>query len=83
MSSANGVGIELFQFIEPASQLRLEENNFEYWKTGYFHICITEPNIEEFAEKIASTGVNKELILWNWLLALARSFAFAKILLAT
>ena len=82
MSSANGVGIELFQFIEPASQLRLEENNFEYWKTGYFHICITEPNIEEFAEKIASTEVNKELILWNWLLTLARSFAFAKILLA-
>jgi catechol 2,3-dioxygenase-like lactoylglutathione lyase family enzyme len=56
MSSANGVGIELFQFIEPASALRPEESNFEYWKTGYFHIAITEPNIEEFAEKIASTG---------------------------
>ena len=56
MSSANGVGIELFQFIEPASQLRSEENNFEYWKTGYFHIALTEPNIEELAEKIALTG---------------------------
>ena len=57
MSSANGVGIELFQFIEPASELRPEENNFEYWKTGYYsHICLTEANIEEFAAKIASTG---------------------------
>ena len=56
MSSANGVGIELFQFIEPASQLRLQENTFEYWKTGYFHICLTEPNIEELTDKIASTG---------------------------
>jgi hypothetical protein len=57
MVSANGVGIELFQFIEPASELRPEENNFEYWKIGpYSHICLTEPNIEKFAEKIASTG---------------------------
>jgi catechol 2,3-dioxygenase-like lactoylglutathione lyase family enzyme len=57
MSSDNGVGIELFQFIEPAAEsLREEENNFEYWKTGYFHIALTEPHIEELAEKIASTG---------------------------
>jgi len=56
MSSANGVGIELFQFIEPASELRSKENNFEYWKTGYSHIALTEPNIEELAHKIASTG---------------------------
>jgi catechol 2,3-dioxygenase-like lactoylglutathione lyase family enzyme len=56
MSSANGVGIELFEFIEPVSQLRSEENNFEYWKTGYSHIALTELNIEELAEKIASTG---------------------------
>jgi predicted enzyme related to lactoylglutathione lyase len=56
MSSANGVGIELFQFIEPTSQLRTEENNFEYWKTGYSHIALTEPDIEELAEKIASNG---------------------------
>jgi hypothetical protein len=34
MSSANGVGIELFEFIEPATELRKEEeDNFEYWKT--------------------------------------------------
>jgi catechol 2,3-dioxygenase-like lactoylglutathione lyase family enzyme len=57
MRSANGVGIELFEFIEPAAESRKEEeNNFEYWKTGYFHIALTEPNIEELADKIASSG---------------------------
>jgi catechol 2,3-dioxygenase-like lactoylglutathione lyase family enzyme len=56
MVSANGAGIELFQFLEPASELRSKDNNFEYWKTGYFHICLTEPNIEELSDKIASTG---------------------------
>ncbi len=57
MSSANGVGIELFEFIEPATELcKEEEDNFEYWKTGYFHIALTEPNIEELADKIALSG---------------------------
>lgn len=57
ISSANGEGIKLFQFIEPAAESRPEgENNFEYWKTGYFHIALTEPKIEELADKIGSTG---------------------------
>jgi hypothetical protein len=30
MSSANGAGIKPFQFIELASAIRPEENNFEY-----------------------------------------------------
>lgn len=57
MTSANGVGIELFQFIEPKAERR--EDNFEYWKTGFYHIAITEPRIEELAERIASTGGKK------------------------
>jgi catechol 2,3-dioxygenase-like lactoylglutathione lyase family enzyme len=56
MSSANGVRIEIFQFIEPPAKLREKESNFEYWKTGYFHIAVTEPDIEELAGKIASSG---------------------------
>jgi catechol 2,3-dioxygenase-like lactoylglutathione lyase family enzyme len=57
MKSSNGVGIELFEFIEPAAvSRREEENNFEYWKTGYFHIALTEPNIEEISDKIALNG---------------------------
>ena len=57
LSSANGVGIELFQFIEPKAELR--KDNFEYWKTGFFHIAITDPEIEQLANRIASSGGRK------------------------
>jgi catechol 2,3-dioxygenase-like lactoylglutathione lyase family enzyme len=57
LKSENGAGIELFQFLEPASEKR--ENNFEYWKTGFFHIAFTDPQIDELAEKIALSGGRK------------------------
>ena len=36
MSFANQVGFEVFEFVDPKEELR--ENNFEYWKTGFFHL---------------------------------------------
>jgi catechol 2,3-dioxygenase-like lactoylglutathione lyase family enzyme len=78
MSSANGVGIELFQFIEPPSQLRTEENNFEYWKTGYSHIALTEPNIEELAEKIASTGGKRRTDIMELVPGSDKKFCFCE-----
>lgn len=54
MSTGNGVGFEIFQFVEPKAELR--EDNFEYWKNGFYHICVTEPNIEELVKRIASSG---------------------------
>lgn len=56
MSSPNGVGIELFQFLDPKAERRDGDRNFEYWKTGFFHIAVTEINIKDLAEKIASSG---------------------------
>lgn len=56
MSSSNGVGIELFQFLEPKAERREGEGNFEYWKNGVFHIAITELDVGGLAKKIASTG---------------------------
>ena len=53
MSSVNGVGIELlFQFTERATEPHSEENKFEYWRTGYFHIVLIEASIEELTDKI-------------------------------
>ncbi|HXV46725.1 MAG TPA: VOC family protein [Nitrososphaera sp.] len=57
LSSANGVGIELFQFVEPKAELR--KDNFEYWKTGFFHIAITDQHLDELADRIASSGGKK------------------------
>ncbi len=54
MSSGNGVGFEIFQFVEPKAELR--EDNFEYWKNGFYHICVTDSNIEELVKRIASSG---------------------------
>ena len=57
LSSANGVGIELFEFIEPKSEQR--KDNFEYWKTGFFHISVTEPAIDKLVDRITSSGGRK------------------------
>lgn len=54
MMTSNGVGVELFQFLEPAADRRRE--NFDFWRTGYFHIAITEPLIAQLADRIASSG---------------------------
>jgi catechol 2,3-dioxygenase-like lactoylglutathione lyase family enzyme len=52
--TSNGIGIEIFQFIEPEYQK--PENNFEYWRGGTFHFCVVDPNIEERVERIAAHG---------------------------
>lgn len=57
MISSNGVGIELFQFLEPRSERR--SKNFEYWKTGFFHLAITDSHPERLAEKISASGGKK------------------------
>ena len=54
LSTSNGIGIELFEFIEPKA--KIPENNFEYWKCGTFHFCLVDPNIEELAKLIKETG---------------------------
>jgi hypothetical protein len=42
LSSGNQVGLEIFEYIEPKAQRRVTDN-FEYWKSGFIHICITTP----------------------------------------
>lgn len=54
LSSGNSVGFELFEFEDPEAEQRA--NNFEYWKSGVFHICITDPNIEMLCKKITDSG---------------------------
>jgi catechol 2,3-dioxygenase-like lactoylglutathione lyase family enzyme len=54
LSIADGIGIELFEFIEPKQQRK--KNNFEYWKSGTFHFALTSPNIEETMIAIEANG---------------------------
>ncbi|MDR0139620.1 lactoylglutathione lyase family protein [Metabacillus idriensis] len=52
LSTGDKIGIELFEF--PHNEK--PENNFEYWKTGIFHFCIQDPDIEGMVEKIKEHG---------------------------
>jgi catechol 2,3-dioxygenase-like lactoylglutathione lyase family enzyme len=54
LSTANGVGIELFEFNEPPAERRVD--NFEYWRTGIFHIAFTCPDVEEVALRLERYG---------------------------
>ena len=57
MSSANGVGIELFQFMNLLlSHFQKKDIILNIGKQDIFHIALTKPNIEGLADKIASTG---------------------------
>lgn len=63
LATADGIGIELFQFSNPKSVPA--EDNFEYWKSGIFHICLTDPEIEALAEKINSGGGKQRSKVWK------------------
>lgn len=52
LSTADGIGIELFEFRNAENP----ENNFQYWKTGVFHFCIQDPDVEGMVEKIVAHG---------------------------
>ena len=51
LATANGVGIELFEFVTPKSEAT--DDNFRYWKTGVFHFCLVDPDVEGLARRIA------------------------------
>ncbi|WLR54668.1 lactoylglutathione lyase family protein [Mesobacillus subterraneus] len=52
LATSDKVGIELFEF--PSNEA--PENNFEFWKTGIFHFCVQDPDIEGLVEKIIAHG---------------------------
>lgn len=64
MLSGNGVGLELFQFIEPAVERRAD--NFEYWKVGVFHICVTDPNVDALAKRIVAAGGRQRMPVFEF-----------------
>ena len=54
LMAGNGVGLELFEFVAPATEPRGGE--FEYWRGGLFHICVVDPDIHGLAARIAQSG---------------------------
>ena len=64
LSSGNQVGIEIFEYLDPKAERRINDN-YEYWKSGFFHICVTDPNIEELCTKISETGGKQRSKIWD------------------
>lgn len=62
LATVDGIGLEMLEFNHPKSERR--ENNFEYWKTGIFHFCVTDPDIEGLAKKIVAAGGRHRSQIW-------------------
>lgn len=53
MATGNGVGFEIFEFVEPKMK---PAPVFEYERRGFFHICVTDANPDQLAEKFEAEG---------------------------
>lgn len=62
LRSANGACLELIRFITPASEQR--EDKFEYWRTGLFHICVAERDIDALITRILDAGGKQISAVW-------------------
>lgn len=51
MSTGDKIGVELFEFSNNE-----KPKDFDYWKTGTFHFCIQDPEIEALVKKIVEHG---------------------------
>jgi len=55
MATGNGVGFEVFEFVEPRSYTPKED--FDYTRGGaFFHICVTDADPDSLAEKVVKAG---------------------------
>jgi predicted enzyme related to lactoylglutathione lyase len=54
LANAEGVGFELFQFVQPP--VRVREEGFDYWNSGVSHIALTVDDIEQTIERITQLG---------------------------
>lgn len=50
----NGAAMELFEFLDPATVRR--DDNFDYWMTGFFHVCFTCVDVASQLEAVATAG---------------------------
>jgi catechol 2,3-dioxygenase-like lactoylglutathione lyase family enzyme len=59
LETGNGVGFELFQFIDPEIQQKdneAREFHGEYLRGGYFHMSVTAPDADGLAEQVCADG---------------------------
>jgi hypothetical protein len=63
MVSVNGIGIELFQLLDPPHERR--EPSLEYWKSGFFISASPSPTLRNSPGGIASSGGRQRSKIWR------------------
>lgn len=59
LAGANGTALELFQFVDPASERR--GGAFDFRNTVIFHVCLVAREIERTADRIAALGGRRRM----------------------
>jgi catechol 2,3-dioxygenase-like lactoylglutathione lyase family enzyme len=62
LSSGNGVGFELFQFIDPPYRSPESSDSsmpFDYTRGGLYHVGVTVPNVQETLHKMIKLGAKQ------------------------
>ena len=54
LATDSGMGIELFEFIDPA--VVQPDEHFEYWRIGLSHLSFTVPDLEASIEAFVAAG---------------------------
>lgn len=62
LASGNGIGIELFQLIDPPHEPRSPQ--LEYWKSGVFHLSFTASDIEAKLAAVIEAGGRQLSQIW-------------------
>ena len=60
LGTGNGVGFEVFEFLDPAfSPAAASFEKGGYAHGGFFHICVTDPEPDRLAERVVKEGGKK------------------------
>ena len=62
MATADGVGIELFQLLDPPHERR--EPALEFWKSGPFHVCLTAEDVAGVTRRVVESGGRQRSKVW-------------------
>jgi catechol 2,3-dioxygenase-like lactoylglutathione lyase family enzyme len=74
--TANGVGLELFEFTDPPTEAPAD--NLEYWKHGYWHICFTDPEIDALVARIVAAGGKQRTDVWAFIPGTDRKLCYCE-----
>lgn len=63
LSTGNGCAVEFFEFIEPSTARNARKP--EPWVSGFWHICILDPDIEGMVKRITENGGKQVSKIWH------------------